>query len=106
MLRISSKVGQELGDLMRFDYRVRTQIRECLEINYSLAKNQNQPFAAHIAFQLAFCYHVGFGVGSNGDVCRVWLDKSGKQPDDLKAEQKAEETKDKRDRKLILEPVL
>ena len=66
---------------------MRTRVRECLEINYS--KNQNQPFAAHIAFQLAFCYHVGFGVKSSGGACHVWLDKSDKQHEDLKAEEKA-----------------
>ena len=72
---------------MGVDYRVRTQIRECLEINYST--NQNQSFAAHIAFQLAFCYHVGFGVKSNDNTCHVWPDKSNKQPEDLRAEEKA-----------------
>ena len=66
---------------------MRAQVRECLEINYST--NQNQPFAAHIAFQLAFCYHVGFGVKSDDNTCHVWLDKSNKQPEDLKAEEKA-----------------
>ena len=84
---ISSKVAQDLDDLISVDYRVRTQVRECLEINYS--KNQNQPFAAHIAFQLAFCYHVGFGVKSNDNTCHVWLDRSNKQPEDLMAEEKA-----------------
>ena len=81
------KVAQNLADLIHYDYRVRTQIRECLEINYS--RNKNQPFAVHIAFQLAFCYHVGFRAKSNDDICRVWLDKSDKKPDDLKAEKKA-----------------
>ena len=84
---VSSKVAQDLGDLISVDYRVRTQVRECLEINYS--KIQNQPFAAHIAFQLAFCYHVGFGVKSNDNTCHVWPDKSDKQPEDLKAEEQA-----------------
>ena len=72
---------------MRVDYRVRTQIREGLEINYS--KYRNQPFAAHTAFQLAFCYHIGFGVKSNGNTCHLWLRKSAKQPDDLKTEKEA-----------------
>ena len=66
---------------------MRTQIRECLEINYS--KNQSQPFAAHIAFQLAFCYHVGFGVKANDNTCHSWLVKSNKQLEDLKAEEEA-----------------
>ena len=69
---------------MKADYRVRTQIRECLEINF--LKHQSQPFAAHIAFQLAFCYQIGFGVKSNDDTCHMWLGKSAKQPDDLRSE--------------------
>ena len=84
---VSPKVAQNLDYLIRVDYRVRTQIRECLEINYS--KNQNQPFAGHIAFQLAFCYHVGLGVKLNDNTCHMWLDKSDKQPKDLKAEENA-----------------
>ena len=83
-LIVSSKVAQDLADLMGVDYRVRTQIRECLEINYF--RNQSQPFAAHIAFQLAFCYQIGFGVKSNDSACYMWLRKSAKQPDDLKTE--------------------
>ena len=81
---VSSKVAQNLAHLMEADYRVRTQIRECLEINYF--KNRDQPFAAHVAFQLAFCYHIGFGVKSNDNTCHMWLGKCAKQPDDLKTE--------------------
>ena len=72
---------------MEADYRVRTQIRERLESNY--IKNQGQPFAAHIAFQLAFCYQIGFGVKSDDNTCHMWLVKSAKQLDDLKAERAA-----------------
>ena len=72
---------------MKADYRVRTQIRECLEDSYF--RNQNQPFAAHIAFQLAFCYQIGFGVKSNDNTCHMWLGKSAKQADDLKTENEA-----------------
>ena len=84
---VSSKISQDVDQLMRVDYRVRTQIKEYLEINYS--KNQNQPFAAHIAFHLAFCYHIGLGFKSNDNICHVRLDNSDKQHDDLKAEEKA-----------------
>ena len=72
---------------MTTDYRVRTQIRECLENNYF--KNQNEPFAAHIAFQLAFCYQIGFGVKSDDNTCNMWLGKSTKQLDDLATEKAA-----------------
>lgn len=63
---------------------MRTQIRESLENNYF--RSQNQPFAAHIAFQIAFCYHIGFGVKSDANECHRWLERSTKQPDDLNAE--------------------
>ena len=72
---------------MAFDYHVRTQIRECLEIKYF--RNHKQPFAAHIAFQLAFCYQIGFGVESDDSTSHMWLRKSAKQSDDLEAEKEA-----------------
>ena len=72
---------------MEVDYRVWIQIKEGLETNYS--KNQNEPFAVHIALQLAFCYLIGFGVKSNDNTCHMWLGKSAKQPDDLKTEKEA-----------------
>ena len=59
---------------MEVDYRVRTQIRECLEINF--LKYQSQPFAAHIAFQLAFCYQIGFGVNAWLG-CRIYDSSEG-----------------------------
>ena len=74
---------------MEVDYRVRTQIRECLEINFLKHQLESEHFAAHIAFQLAFCYHIGFGVKSNGNTCHMWLRKSAKQPDNLKTEKEA-----------------
>jgi hypothetical protein len=40
--------AENLTDLVRADYRVRTQIRESLENIYF--RSQNQAFAAHIAF--------------------------------------------------------
>jgi len=66
------------------DYRVRAQIRDSLEKTYF--SNQNQPFATHIAFQVAFCYMIGFGVKSDDNKCHMWLEKSSKYLDDLKVE--------------------
>ena len=66
---------------------MRIQIRECLENNYF--KDQAEPFAAHIAFQLAFCYQIGFGVKSDDNTCQMWLKKGAKQLDDLKTEKAA-----------------
>jgi hypothetical protein len=68
------------------DYRVRIQIRDELEKKY--IRNQNQPSAAHIAFQLAFCYQIGFGVKSDDNASSIWLEKSNKQSEDLEVEKK------------------
>jgi tetratricopeptide (TPR) repeat protein len=69
------------------DYRVRTQIRYSLENSYFI--NKSQPFAPHIAFQVAFCYQIGFGAKSDVNKCRIWLARSDKQPEDLKLEKVA-----------------
>jgi hypothetical protein len=72
---------------MAADYRVRIQIRQSLENSY--LNNINQPFATNIAFQVAFCYQIGFGVPSN-DVQRcLWLERSLRKQDDLKIEKEA-----------------
>ncbi|KAF8535484.1 hypothetical protein BDD12DRAFT_892616 [Trichophaea hybrida] len=76
------RIAENLDHLMDADYRVRTQIRESLENNY--IRNQNQPFADDIAFQVAFCYHIGFGVKSDENTCNMWLEKSNKQLNDLR----------------------
>jgi tetratricopeptide (TPR) repeat protein len=78
------EVANILGDLIVADYRVRTRIRENLEINYF--RQENQPIAAQIAFQLAFCYRIGFGVKSDGSKCDMWLGKSNRHSDDFKIE--------------------
>jgi len=69
---------------MQTDYRVRTQITDCLQKKY--LEKQTEPFVAHIAFQVAFCYHIGFGVKSDGNKCRIWLMRSNKELDDLRIE--------------------
>ncbi|KAF8538086.1 hypothetical protein BDD12DRAFT_911052 [Trichophaea hybrida] len=81
------RIAESLARLVASDYRVRIQIRESLEKNYF--RNHHESFAAHIAFQVAFCYKIGFGVKSDDNKCRVWLERSNKQPDDLKAEKEA-----------------
>jgi len=72
---------------MNADYRVRIQIKLSLENKYN--QNGHQPFAALLAFQVAFCYQIGFGVRSDDDECRKWLEKSNKQPNDLTIEKEA-----------------
>jgi hypothetical protein len=78
---------ESLTDLVEADYRVRKQIKDSLESNYF--RNQNQLFATHIAFQLAVCYRIGFGVKSDIHKCHIWLEKSGKQWQDLHMEKEA-----------------
>jgi len=61
------------------------QIKDSLEKKY----NNNQPFATNIAFQIAFCFLIGFGIKSDDNACYLWLEKSNKQPNDLKIEKEA-----------------
>jgi hypothetical protein len=72
---------------MKVDYRVRIQIIQSLENSYF--NNTNQRFAANIAFQVAFCYQIGFGVKSNEIQRCLWLERSFRKPDDLKIEKDA-----------------
>lgn len=67
MLMLLAKITKNLAHLVQADYRVRIQIRQRLETNY--VGNRNEPIAAHIAFQLAFCYQIGFGVNSDDIKC-------------------------------------
>ena len=86
-LILLTKIAEILVALMEVDYRVRIQIRECLENKYF--GNQNQPFAANIAFQVAFCYQIGFGIKSDDNASRIWLEKSNKRSEDLEVEKEA-----------------
>ena len=81
------KIAENLADLVVADYRVRIQIRDSLENNY--LRNQYRSFATHIAFQLAFCYRIGFGVKSNHNKSHIWLEQSDKQLNDLEVEKEA-----------------
>ncbi|KAF8539826.1 hypothetical protein BDD12DRAFT_881587 [Trichophaea hybrida] len=81
------RIALTLANLVQTDYRVRSQIRESLENIYF--RNPNQPFATHIAFQIAFAYHIGFGAKSDDNKCRVWLERSNKHIHDLKLEKEA-----------------
>jgi len=67
------------------DYRVRIQIKDSLKKKYK----SNQPSAANIAFQVAFCYHIGFGAKSDDTQRHIWLERSMRQVDDLKVEMEA-----------------
>jgi len=84
---ILSEVAENLADLMDTDYRVRIQIKNNLETNY--IKNRYEDGAPHIAFQVAFCYLIGFGAKSDSNKCHIWLEKSNKQSYDLELEKEA-----------------
>ncbi|KAF8245666.1 kinase-like protein [Wilcoxina mikolae CBS 423.85] len=81
------RIAENLEEFMAADYRVRIQIKQSLENNYS--KNRDQPIAVNIAFQVAFCYLIGFGVKSNDIQCRIWLESSMRKPDQLEIEKEA-----------------
>jgi len=75
------QIAENLADLIAVDYRLRAQVIDCLQKNY--LRNQNRPVAQHIAFQIAFCYRIGFGVRSDMGKCHLWLHKSSKHTKDL-----------------------
>jgi hypothetical protein len=66
---------------MKCDYRVRTHILSRLQDSYSI--NHKQPSTAKIAFQIAFCYHVGFGVKSDAAQSEKWPKKANKRQAEL-----------------------
>src|SRR5436189_218614 len=89
---------------MEADYRVRTHIRKCLEKSYARSQHPN------IAFQVAFCYQIGFGVKSDESQRDIWLERSNRLLNDLEDEKKAASTrrsvKNGKVRKLLSEGFL
>jgi len=61
---------------MEADYCVQVETRDSIEKKY--LRNYDQPFAAHIAYPITFCYRIGFGVKSDDAKAHIWLQK--KQP--------------------------
>ena len=77
--------------LFNVDFEVRQGIFKCLESLTRVAKEtpgrtQTILSAADLAYQLAFCYKVGFGVPRYEDKCRMWLADTDHKYSDLKDE--------------------
>src|SRR5207248_10663878 len=75
------QVSQALEMLLGAEFRVRKLVAECLELK---ASNSSCTLAA--AFELAFCYKIGFGVPLDDDKSQCWLKRSGRYPKELEAE--------------------
>jgi hypothetical protein len=98
------QIVKNLTDFVNADYRVRKHIRLCLE--NSFFRNQTQPSALNIAFQIAFCYKIGFGVESDKTKCDIWLRRSKRIADDLDAEKQDIQQRDWRNERLRSEGFL
>ncbi|KAI0858827.1 hypothetical protein F4860DRAFT_287009 [Xylaria cubensis] len=66
--------------LIILDYRVRIYVVQCLE---QRANGSCEQCAKATAFELAFCYTLGFGVMSNTMTAQTWLTRSGSTTDQL-----------------------
>ena len=65
------------------DYRVRSYIRRCLEQKVSVATKQPTSFDQNLAFQLALCHSIGFGVARSDLKTQENLLKSGRSQEEL-----------------------
>src|SRR6266487_3568312 len=69
------------------DYRVRYKIRTCLEKRACVERESRcRDCFKKAAFQLAFCYRMGFGVKKNDEKSHSLLEWSGKSHKDLEHE--------------------
>ncbi|KAL7974937.1 hypothetical protein HDV63DRAFT_131650 [Trichoderma sp. SZMC 28014] len=71
-----------LYQLTKLDYRVRVHIARCLQGRATGSCDQCAKLAA---FELAFCYTLGFGVDSNKAEADKWLGQSGLSANELSA---------------------
>lgn len=70
-----------MPQLLSLDYRITIFIAKCLETRtLELSCEQCRP---QTAFQLAFCYTIGFGTPSDHDKARSWLHQSGLKTADI-----------------------
>src|SRR5436305_15334282 len=70
--------------LLDADFRVRELVAECLELKAS--NSSCTPCKQAAAFELAFCYKIGFGVLLDDDKSQSWLKRSGRYPKELEVE--------------------
>ncbi|KAL9120619.1 MAG: hypothetical protein Q9187_002827 [Circinaria calcarea] len=81
------RLTKHLYALYEEDYRVWTHIIRCLK-----KRAENSPkdaSAQNAAFQLAFCYSIGFGVRRDDQKVQLWLNQSQRNGDDLEVEKRA-----------------
>lgn len=69
-------------------FEVDPQVRQCIfacfqNLLREAQRNANPNFYEEVAFQLAFCYKLGFGIRRDEDECRKWLFESKKHESDL-----------------------
>ena len=70
--------------LLGADFRVRELVAECLELKAS--NSSCAPCKQAAAFELAFCYKIGFGVPLDDNKSQSSLKRSGRYPKELEAE--------------------
>jgi hypothetical protein len=69
--------------LLWADFRVRIEIVELLKAK---AGSSCSSCSKAVSFQVAFCYHVGFGMPKDDEQVESWLQRSGRSLDDIRSE--------------------
>ena len=78
------QIAENLRTLMFTDYRVWTHVLKSLERHVETSSNENS--TANAAFQIAFCYSIGFGARRDSSKRALWLRRSQKDMTDLQQE--------------------
>jgi hypothetical protein len=66
---------------LKMDIRIRQQVTKSLLARFASC-NQGD-WRQDVAFEVAFCFKIGFGVSAKDSAADMWLDRSGKQQHDL-----------------------
>ena len=85
LILILQKVSQAFFQFMRGNHCVRQYMTTCLE-KYALSLQTPRARAQKLAFQLALCYRLGFGVAANELQVSFCLSKSTRTLNDVKVE--------------------
>ncbi|KAK2836994.1 hypothetical protein FQN49_006514 [Arthroderma sp. PD_2] len=81
------QIAKKMRPLYRSDYRLRSRIATALEERFHMYAEEDQHnLLGDSAFQLAFCYSVGFGVSRNDLESAKWLELSGRNSAELEYE--------------------
>ena len=65
---------------------MRKGVIKSLQKSYTTALATQQASAKNIAFQVAFCYHIGFGIPGDEKQCAIWLGRCQNTLEDLENE--------------------